>query len=311
MPPATEPIRVYWVYAVPVVLIHVLALLAVLPWLFSWSGLLVLVVGVFIFGEAINMGYHRILAHKSAKLPKWLEHSFVIVALCCMEDTPASWVSTHRRHHNDSDQPTDPHSPLVTFFWGHCGWLMLHNRDTNNIATYQKYAPDILRDPFYLKLEKSFIWVWFYVAHAALYFVVGLIIGWASSGHWMSGVQFGLSLLIWGVFVRTVAVWHITWSVNSLTHVFGYQNYDDTDDHSKNNWIVALFASGEGWHNNHHHDPASASNQHRWWEFDVTFYCIKGLQVLGLAKDVIPPRHRRRQARADRLTEHAEDSAAT
>lgn len=307
MPAATtEPIKVYWVYAVPLVLIHIISLLAFLPWLFTWTSVIVMIVGVFVFGQAVNLCYHRILAHKSAKLPKWLEHFFVIIALCCMEDTPASWVSTHRRHHNDSDQQDDPHSPLVAFFWGHCGWLIFHNRDTNSLATYQRHAPDILRDPFYLKLERSITWVWIYVAHAALYFLTGLAIGWSTTGLWMSGLQFGLSLLVWGVFVRTVAVWHVTWSVNSLTHFFGYQTYD-TDDHSRNNWLVALFASGEGWHNNHHHDPASASNQHKWWEFDVTFYCIKSLQYLGLAKDVVLPKHKRRQARA---MQQAKDAAA-
>ena len=165
MPAATAPAKVYWIYAAPLLLIHALALLAAIPWLFSWSGVIAMVIGVFVFGQSINLCYHRVLAHKSAKLPKWLEHFFVVIALCCMEDTPARWVSTHRRHHNDSDQPTDPHSPLVTFLWGHCGWLMLLNRDTNDLDTYKKFAPDILRDPFYLKLAKSFMWVWLYVLH--------------------------------------------------------------------------------------------------------------------------------------------------
>ena len=104
-----------------------------------------------------------------------------------------------------------------------------------------------------------------------------------------------------------MVVWHIPWSVNSLTHLFGYSNYE-TDDCSRNNWFVALLTVGEGWHNNHHHDPVSASNQHRWWEIDVTYYQIKLLERLGLAWDVVPPKHvrdrRRRQvkeqARSDR-----------
>ena len=129
----------------------------------------------------------------------------------------------------------------------------------------------------------------------------------SSRGGLAVGLQFGASLLVWGVFLRTVVVWHITWSVNSLTHLFGYSNYE-TDDCSRNNWFVALLTVGEGWHNNHHHDPVSASNQHRWWEIDVTYYQIKLLERLGLAWDVVPPKHvrdrRRRQvkeqARSDR-----------
>jgi stearoyl-CoA desaturase (delta-9 desaturase) len=128
-----------------------------------------------------------------------------------------------------------------------------------------------------------------------LFFLVGLGIGWLTGGAG-EGLRFGLSLLVWGVILRTVVVWHITWSVNSLTHLFGYSTYE-TGDHSRNNWFVALITVGEGWHNNHHHDPASGSNQHRWWELDVTYYELKLLEKLGLARDVVLPRHRRQAAR--------------
>ncbi len=287
-----------WSYAIPIALMHLLALAALVPWLFSWTGLIVMLVGVHAFGQAINLCYHRLLAHRSAKVPKWLERFFVIVALCCMEDTPGKWVATHRYHHNHSDEQPDPHSPLVGFLWSHIGWLLVHNRGTHNISAYAKYAPDVLRDPFYLRLERGFLWVYIYLAHAALFFGAGFAVGWATAGLG-EGVRFGLSLLVWGVIVRTVVVWHITWSVNSLTHLFGYQNYE-TDDHSRNNWLVALLTVGEGWHNNHHHDPASSSNQHRWWEVDVTYYQLRLLELLGLASEVVPPRHRREAARAAR-----------
>jgi len=98
--------------------------------------------------------------------------------------------------------------------------------------------------------------------------------------------------------VRTVIVWHITWSVNSLTHLFGYQRYD-TGENSRNNWVVALLAVGEGWHNNHHHDPASATNQHRWWEIDLTYGVIRMLERVGLATDVTLPRHVRHAGRGE------------
>jgi len=288
-----------WPYAIAITSIHLAALAAIWPWTFSWTGLIVMIVGVHVFGQAINLLYHRVLTHHSCVLPKWLEHAFTIVALCCMEDTPAKWVATHRYHHLHSDEQEDPHSPLVAFFWGHVGWLLVVNKNTHNIHTYQKYASDILKDPFYMKLEKSYVWVWIYLAHALAFFVAGYGLGWAIEGTAMGALQFGTSLLVWGAFVRTVVVWHITWSVNSLSHLFGYQNHA-TDDHSTNNWLVALLTVGEGWHNNHHHDPASASNQHRWWEFDITYYEIKLLEKLGLAKKVIPPRHIRRQRSEER-----------
>ena len=102
-----------------------------------------------------------------------------------------------------------------------------------------------------------------------------------------------------GVILRVIAVWHITWSVNSLSHMFGYQNYDTQED-SRNNWLVALLSVGEGWHNNHHEDPSAASVQHRWWELDLSYYEIKLMEKLGLASDIIPIRQRRRTETLDK-----------
>ncbi len=293
-PATTVGQRILWLYAFPIGLFHLLACLAFVPWLFDWRAVIVTIAGVFFFGQGINLCYHRLLTHRSLKLPKWLERAFVVVAICCMQDTPGKWVTTHRIHHKYSDQPQDPHSPLVTAFWGHCGWLFRHNTATQTIAAYHRYARDILEDPFYLRLEKKvLLGPAIYSAHAALFFAAGLAIGWAETGDVSAGLQFGLSLLIWGIFLRTVIVWHITWSVNSLTHMFGYRNYETNDD-SRNNWLVGLIGVGEGWHNNHHHDQASATTQHKWWEIDMTYYLIKLLEWVGLATEVVAPRHRRR-----------------
>jgi fatty-acid desaturase len=98
-----------------------------------------------------------------------------------------------------------------------------------------------------------------------VFFLLGLAIGWPTGGSALAGVQFGISLVVWGVFVRTVLMWHLTWSVNSVTHVWGYQNYE-TGDSSRNNFLVGLLANGEGWHNNHHADQRAAAHGHKWWE---------------------------------------------
>jgi stearoyl-CoA desaturase (delta-9 desaturase) len=129
-----------------------------------------------------------------------------------------------------------------------------------------------------------------------IYPIVGAVIGWLTTGTAMGALQFSLSLFVWGGLVRTVLGWHVTWSVNSLTHLFGYRNYE-TNESSKNNWFVGLVALGEGWHNNHHHDPAAASVWHRWWEFDLTYCVILVLKQLGLATKIVEPkavRHARR-----------------
>jgi stearoyl-CoA desaturase (delta-9 desaturase) len=292
LPQTVQPGRILWMYAVPIVVIHLLALLACVPWLFSWVGLIVAVLGIHVFGQSITIGYHRLLTHHSFKTPKWVERLIVIVAQCCLQDTPARWVATHRYHHLHSDEQEDPHTPLVAFFWGHVGWLLVYNSRSRSIDTYEKYARDILRDPFYMWLERTSHLPIIYSAHALLYYGVGAVIGWLTGGTLLAAVQMGLSLMVWGVFVRTVAVWHITWSVNSLSHLFGYQNYN-TEEHSRNNWLVALLSVGEGWHNNHHHDQAAASVQHRWWEIDISYYEIRLMQLFGLASDVIPIRQQR------------------
>ncbi len=118
-----------------------------------------------------------------------------------------------------------------------------------------------------MRLEKNpYLQLAIALAQIPIFFAAGYLGGlWASAGNNADALQLGLSMVVWGVYVRVVAVWHITWSVNSLSHMFGYQNYD-TGEHSKNNWFVALLTVGEGWHNNHHEDPSAASVQHRWWE---------------------------------------------
>lgn len=299
-PSTVRPDQVLWIYAVSLVTMHVLATAACVPWLFSWSGLIACGVGIFFFGQGINFCYHRLLTHRSLIVPKWLERFWVVIALCCMEDTPCKWVTTHRHHHKHSDQEEDPHSPLVSFFWSHFQWLTYHNDGIRNIDAYHRYARDILADPFYMAMEKNIlISPLIYLAHAMLFFAGGFLGGYLTTGTAIGGLQLGLSMVVWGVILRTVIVWHITWSVNSITHTWGYRNYD-TNEHSRNNWLVALFAVGEGWHNNHHHDQASASNQHHWWEIDPTYYHIRLLQLLGLAKKVTPPKHIRHALNAAR-----------
>lgn len=297
LPDEVVPGRVLWPYALSIAAIHGIALLAVLPWFFTWTALIASILGVFVFGQGINLCYHRLLTHRSFVVPGWLERFFVIVALCCLQDTPGKWVAIHRYHHKHSDHQPDPHSPKVNFWWAHIGWLVIRNPGAHNISIYRKYAGDILANPFYMKLEKTLLWVWIYIAHAAVFTLVGAGIGYLTAGTLDGAIRAGASMLVWGVFVRTVLVWHITWSVNSLTHLFGYQSYK-TGEHSRNNWLVGLLAVGEGWHNNHHHDPASASNQHKWWEVDATYYFILLLEKVGLAKKVTKPRHIRHAARA-------------
>lgn len=296
LPGTAGEMLIMWVYAIPLTLIHLAACSVFVPYLFSWAGVASTVIGTYVLGGlGINLCYHRLLAHRSLVVPKWLERFFAFLALWSLEDTPGRWVAIHRVHHNHSDEEKDPHSPLVAFIWGHFGWLMIRNKDINSIGMYQKYARDILEDPFYMQLERRpYLWVLIYLSQAPFFFGVGALTGWLYGGSAWEILRMGLSLVAWGMLLRTVTVWHITWSVNSLTHTFGYRNFNTSDD-SRNNWVVGLLANGEGWHNNHHADPASATVQIRWWEIDPVFYVIKLLEFVGLAKNVVPPRHVRQK----------------
>jgi fatty-acid desaturase len=290
LPEAAMPVRIHWSYAVSILAIHLFALLAFLPYYFSWTGVVLAVVGHYVFGLfGVTLGYHRLLTHQGLVVPKWFERFCATCGVCSLEDTPARWVAIHRMHHKHSDERDDPHSPRVNFFWSHIGWLLVRHREHSSVMFYEKYARDILRDPYYLWLEKKLAWFWVYMAHLAAYYLIGFAVGWLMTGNVMYGVQFGSSCIVWGVFVRTVTVWHGSWMVNSLTHVFGYRNYQ-TKDLSRNFWPVAVWAHGEGWHNNHHADQRAAAHGHRWWEFDPTWTVVRVLMFLGIAKDVVLPR---------------------
>ncbi len=279
--------RLIWPYVYTFALFHAVALLAFVPWFFHWASVIVAVLGFYVFGTlGINLCFHRLLTHSGFKCPKWLEHSLAILGVCCLQDTPARWVAVHRRHHQFSDEPSDPHSPLASFFWGHMGWLLKVNSDLERLDLYEHYAKDILRDRFYFRLERNLMWVWINLAHWLVFFVVGFLIGFLTGSSWRDVLQFGSSLLVWGVFVRTICVWHITWSVKSLAHVWGYRNYE-TNENSRNNIFVGLLSNGEGWHNNHHAQPRSASHGHKWWELDVTWITILLLKQLGLVWDIV------------------------
>ena len=176
---------------------------------------------------------------------------------------------------------------MKALFWGHMGWIFVQNPKMSNAAAYDRYAKDVFSDPFNMKLERNLLWLWIYVIHAIFYYLVGFFTGWTIGGTLIAGIQFGLSLLVWGVFLRTVLVWHITWSVNSFGHVWGYQNYK-TRGNSQNNLLIGLISNGDGWHNNHHFDQRAAAHGHKWWEVDVTYLTIMMMKALNLAWDIVP-----------------------
>lgn len=289
LPAGVVPFKPDWANIILISGYHLAALAAFLPIYFSWSGLILAIVGAQITGVlGINLCYHRLLTHRGFRCPKWLEHIFVVMAILCLQDTPARWVAVHRRHHQYADEQPDPHSPLANLFWAHMGWLFVKHPELSRLGIYERYAKDILRDPFYVMLERNVMQLKINIAQLPVLFAIGFLIAWLQGEAASAAAIYGVSIMLFGAFVRTVIVWHQTWAVNSIAHVWGYRNYK-TDEDSRNNIFVGIVANGEGWHNNHHADPRSARHGHRWWEIDTTYIAIRMLMALGLAKDVVMP----------------------
>ncbi|QEG41054.1 acyl-CoA desaturase [Roseimaritima ulvae] len=290
LPDATQPMQVMWEYVAVLSLVHIVALMVFVPWLFTWSGMVLAIAGHFVFGMmGITIGYHRLLTHRGFTCPKWLEHTLAVLGMCNLQDSPARWVAIHRLHHQHSDHQPDPHTPLASFLWSHVGWVVCRHRDLDRTSRYERYVRDLLRDPFYLKLERKDGWFFVFLIHGILITAAGALVGWLVGGSGAEALRYACSWAVWAVAARTVFVLHGTWAVNSITHVSGYRNYE-TRDKSRNNWLVALTSHGEGWHNNHHAQPRAAAHGHRWWEFDMSWRVIQALELMGLAKNVVRPK---------------------
>ena len=265
-----------WVFFVTIGLFHLLALAAIVQsaFHFRWSSVVVFF-AVWLFGQnvGIGMSYHRQLTHRGYVTPKWLEYLMAACGTMALQGGPLYWVAVHRMHHQYTDKPGDPHSPRDGAWWSHMGWILngsLHNES----KVLSRYAPDLAKDPVYQWLSK-YHWVPVTVVGVALLF------GGAAFGGWACGI----SWVLWGVFLRVTIGMHVTWLVNSATHMWGSQRFKDRDD-STNNWVVALLTGGEGWHNNHHAHPVSARHGMAWYEIDFNYMGIRLLQLLGLAKNV-------------------------
>jgi stearoyl-CoA desaturase (delta-9 desaturase) len=246
-------------------LLHVGAVAAL--FFFSWHAV---AAAIFVYwmatGLGVSMGYHRLLTHRSYKVPRLLEYFFAVCGTMALEGGPISWVAIHRIHHQHSDKEGDPHTPRDGAWWAHMGWLLFGETMHNNTRAMSKYAPDLAKHRFY-RLLNNYHWMPFLVSLGLLY----------AAG--------GLRFLLWAGFFRVVFGLHATWLVNSATHLWGRRRFATRDD-SRNNWWVALLTFGEGWHNNHHAHPASARHGLAWYEFDASWLQLRVLKFLGIAKSV-------------------------
>lgn len=245
---------------------HLLALLGF--GCFSWSALAVAVGLHWLFGGiGICLGYHRMLSHRSFRVPRWLEYIIVTFGALAIQGGPIFWVAGHRQHHaHTEDVEQDPYSAKRGFWWSHILWILYPHKQTFGTDTNRQQAPDLARQAYYRWLDRNYLLL--QLPLAGLLYACG---GW--------------SFVIYGIFVRAVFLWHSTWFVNSATHTWGYQSFA-ANDNARNLWWVSLLTYGEGWHNNHHSYPHSAQTGYRWWEVDPTWWTIQLLQALGLANKV-------------------------
>ncbi len=245
-------------------LMHLTPLLLVFTGIHTWD-IIVCVVLYFVRMFFITAGYHRYFAHRSYKLSRVMQFIMAFGGASAAQKGPLWWASYHRHHHHHSDQLADIHSPIKGFWWSHMGWIVS--------PRYVQPRLDLIRDfasyPELRFLDKHILFAPTLVALICLWF-----------GGW--------SMLIGGFLLSTVLLYHGTFSINSLAHVFGRRRYV-TKDSSRNSFILALITCGEGWHNNHHYYPASSRQGFFWWEIDASYYVLKILSWFKLVSNLVVP----------------------
>jgi stearoyl-CoA desaturase (delta-9 desaturase) len=270
-----------------VVVLPFLGLVAAIVLLWGW-GLtwveLTLLGGMYVIcGLGVTVGYHRLFTHRSFETNRVVQFVFCVLGSMAVQGPLLKWVAQHRRHHQHSDQEDDPHSPHLHgcgilglargLFHAHMGWLF--KPDTTNLSQYVRD----LRHSTLLRSVSALFPVWA---------LLGLLIPAALGGLLMLSWKGALLGLVWGGLVRIFFGHHVTWSINSVCHLWGGQPYRCSDE-SRNNFVFGVLAFGEGWHNNHHAFPTSARHGLKWWQLDVSYWVIRAMALVGLAWNIKTP----------------------
>ena len=273
----TLPDRIDWARILPFLLMHV-ACLAVIWVGISPVAVIVAVLAYLVRMFAITGFYHRYFSHRSFKTSRVGQFVFGLLGASAVQRGPVWWAAHHRFHHANSDREADPHSPVQHGFWrAHMGWFL----SIRGFAPDLRFVRDLLKFPELRWLDRFDILI-------PLLLGVGMFLFGVLLAHFYPHLQTsGLQMLVWGFFISTVLCWHATYTINSLSHLFGRQRYR-TGDTSRNNWFLAILTLGEGWHNNHHYYPNSARQGFFWWEYDLTYYLLKLMSWLGLIWDLKP-----------------------
>lgn len=267
--------KIDWLRALPFILVN-LGCLAVFWVGYSWVAVTTALVLYFVRLFSIGAFYHRYFSHKTYQTNRFWQFIFAVVGASSAQRGPLWWASHHRQHHLCSDEPADAHSPVQHgFFWSHVGWFLSKKHYFYNPERVRDLAkfPELVFLDRYDTLVPTFLFISLFVTGALLHIYAPQL-----------GTS-ALQMIVWGFCISTIALFHTTVSINSLSHVFGKKRFE-TSDNSRNNFLLALLTMGEGWHNNHHHYPATARQGFMWWEIDITYYILKLFEKLGMIWDV-------------------------
>lgn len=246
---------------------------------FSWPAGVALVLGVFLGLLSVTLCYHRYFSHRSFNTSRWFQLLLAVWGATSLQRGPIWWAAIHRQHHANSDREGDWHSPRYGFWHSHHGWL----ESPNILMVSYDRVSDLTRYP-----ELRFLDTFYYIP-ALLLLAALTAIGAHLEAHYPALGTSAWQIVVWGFFVRTAVVWQLTFITNSLLHMSGRRRFA-TDDDSRNSYLLGAINLGDGFHNNHHRYPVSARHGFYRWEIDVTYYVIKLLEALGLARDVkVPP----------------------
>lgn len=270
-----NPEKIEFFRILPFILLH----LACFTVFFVGVSATALIIAVLLYALrmfAITGFYHRYFAHKAFKTSRFVQFIFAFLAASSAQRGPLWWASHHRHHHANSDKPEDSHSPVQRgFFWSHISWFLTNK----NFNSKNERVKDLLVYPELKFLDRFDVIAPLFLA-TSLYLFGVVLENYAPHLH-----TSGLQLLVWGFVISTIVLYHMTFTVNSLAHVWGKRRFN-TSDQSRNNSLIALLTLGEGWHNNHHHFPSAARQGFYWWEIDLTYYGLKILSALGLIWDL-------------------------
>lgn len=242
------------------------AYLAIFKGMISWSDVIIFTVMYVITELGVTVGYHRMLVHQSFQTNPVVKFIFLMLGSMTMQGPAINWASIHLKHHAFTDDHEDPHSPTMKgWLHSHFGWIFSTTQEEVEEAR-KTFGRKFYQDKLIVFMNNTFF-LW-----TVLGFVISYLLG-------------GWTGLLWGGFVRLFFTLHVTWSVNSVCHIFGSRLFNTTDE-SKNNFLIGLLAMGEGWHNNHHAFPRSAFHGMRWWQIDFSGYLIRGMEAIHLVKNV-------------------------